>query len=247
MPHQTPKEKRMNYDEIAVLHYCKHPNIVSYFRSYIFQNECSIIMEYMEGGSLSEAVKKSDFEEDHIGFIAREVLKGISYLHANGLVHRDLKSANVMLSIKGDIKIIDFGLTVNIKKCRVHMVGSPFWMPPEMIQSKLHGFPSDIWSFAICMIEMMDKKPPHRKARIKAMFINATEGLAPYVNDHPKFSKDFKSFLKMCLIMDPEKRATADELSKDVFLKSAAPQKKMEKILRDIFLNNAFESSGFFL
>jgi serine/threonine protein kinase len=154
------------------------------------------------------------------------MLKAISYLHANKLVHRDLKSGNVMLSIKGDIKLsmfvcfclifvcffvfiyffsclVDFGLTVEISKCRVHMVGSPFWMPPEMIQSKpyvclfflmlfvsfffmfflficvfhyvclfmfvfyfvfcilfsffsfflnRHGFPADIWSFAICLI-----------------------------------------------------------------------------------------------
>jgi serine/threonine protein kinase len=73
MPHRTPKEKRMNIDEIAVLNYCNHPNVVQYYKSYIFEDEASVIMEYMEGGSLSEAVKKFAFSEAHIAYIAREV------------------------------------------------------------------------------------------------------------------------------------------------------------------------------
>ncbi len=59
----------------------------------------------MEGGSLSEAVKKYHFDESHVAYVAREVLQGIRYLHSNNIVHRDLKSANVMMTTKGDIKI----------------------------------------------------------------------------------------------------------------------------------------------
>lgn len=246
MPHTTPKEKRMNLDEIAVLNFCNHPNIVKYYRSYIFDNEASIIMEYMEGGSLSEAAKRFDFDESHIAFIAREICQGISYLHENKLVHRDLKSGNVMLSIKGDIKIIDFGLAISIDKCRVHMVGSPFWMPPEMIQSKPHGFPADVWSFAICLIEMADKKPPNRKARLKAMFTTGTVGLLPYLEES-KYSDLFKDFLRQCLQQDPSQRATAQDLLKHPFISKASPQKAMETVLREIFLSNAFENSGFFI
>jgi len=237
----------MNLDEIAVLKFCNHPNIVQYMNSYIFEDEVSVVMEYMEGGTLSEAVKRFTFNEDHIAYIARETLKGIQYLHSNNLVHRDLKSGNVMLTTKGELKLIDFGLAIEISKCRVHMVGSPFWMPPEMIQCKPHGFPADIWSFAICLIEMADKRPPNRKARIKSMFITATEGLIPYVQEQNHYSNLFKDLLHKCLEMDPSKRSTAEQLLSHPFIIQATTQVVMEDILRQIFLTRAFENSGMFL
>eukprot|EP01119_Soliformovum_irregulare_P019522 TRINITY_DN619_c0_g1_i1.p1 TRINITY_DN619_c0_g1~~TRINITY_DN619_c0_g1_i1.p1 ORF type:complete len:554 (+),score=199.42 TRINITY_DN619_c0_g1_i1:14-1675(+) len=247
MPFVTPKEKRMNLDEIAVLNYCNHPNIVKYHRSFVFEDETAVVMEYMEGGSLSEAVKTYSFEESHIAYVAQEMLNGIIYLHKNNLVHRDLKSANVMLTTRGDVKLIDFGLTVDISRCRLHMVGSPFWMPPEMVKSEPHGFPADIWSFAICLIEMADKKPPHRKARIKAMFLSATEGLMPYVEEQTKYSEDFKNFLEKCLQVDPTLRSTPEDLLKHKFLTMAASKKDMESVLKEIFITNAFENSGLFM
>jgi len=248
MPHKSVKEQRMNLDEVAVLYFCDHPNIVKYHHSYLYDDEIALIMEYLEGGSLSQACKRFTFTESHIAHIAREMLKGISYLHTNHLVHRDLKSANVMLSIKAEIKLIDFGLTVDASMCKVHMVGSPFWMPPEMIQNKPHGYPADIWSFAICLMEMADKKPPHRKSRVKAMFISGTEGLAPYVIERqPHYSQEFSDFLLLCLNMDPSQRATTEQLLQHPFLTKAATLKTMEGVLREIFLTVAFENSGLFI
>eukprot|EP01116_Phalansterium_solitarium_P003353 TRINITY_DN14171_c0_g1_i1.p1 TRINITY_DN14171_c0_g1~~TRINITY_DN14171_c0_g1_i1.p1 ORF type:complete len:613 (-),score=109.05 TRINITY_DN14171_c0_g1_i1:279-2117(-) len=246
VPHKTPKERRMNLDEIAILYFCNHPNIVSYRRAYIFEDEASIVMECMEGGSLSQAVKKYDFDESQIAYVAREVLNGISYLHSNQLVHRDLKSANIMMSTKGDVKLIDFGLTVDIDHCRLHMCGSPFWMPPEMIQAKPHGFPADIWSFAVCLIEMADKKPPNRKSRIKALYVSGSQGLAPYVDQQARYTEEFKDFLRLCLVIDPAQRATPKELLKHRFLSKAANRKAMEAALKDVFLTSTFEQSGLF-
>ncbi len=81
-----------------------------------------------------------------------------------------------------------------------------------MIKCEPHGFPADIWSYAICLMEMYDTKPPNRKARIQAMFITATEGLAGYVVEHEKYSNQFKEFLLLCLKMNPEERAKPEEL-----------------------------------
>jgi len=245
MPHVTEKEKRMNIDEISVLHHCNNPNIVKYYRSYIWENEIQVVMEFLEGGNLSEAVKKFRFDEQHIAYVGRDILKGIQYLHANNLVHRDLKSSNVMMSISAEIKLIDFGLTVDITRCvRPHMVGSPFWMPPEMIRSEPHGFPSDIWSFAVSLMEMADSEPPNRKSRIKSMFVVGSEGLIPFVQHHEKYSDLFKDFLVMCLQFDPTKRATPRELLTHPFIGKSSNQKTLQIILREIFLANAFEGSG---
>jgi len=244
MPHQTPKEKRMNFDEIAVLNFCRHPNIVQYFRTYIFNEEASVIMEFMEGGTLSEATKRYAFDENQIAYIAKEMLKGIQYLHEHNLIHRDLKSSNVMLSTSGEVKLIDFGLTVDASKCKVHMVGSPFWMPPEMIQCISHSFSADIWSFAISLIEMADKRPPSRKSRIKAMFLTATEGLEDFVREHTKYSQEFKDFLLLCLKMDPSERASPLFLLKHRFLAKAITQAEMKNVLREIFIATTIEQSG---
>jgi serine/threonine protein kinase len=140
LPHVTDKDKRNNYSEIAFLMTCEHPNIVKFLSAYEVKEEVWIVMEFLEGGTLNEAVKVHQFSEKHIAYVAREMLKGLKYLHAQGFVHRDLKSANVMMSIDGDIKLIDFGLCADVSEGeRVQMLGSPFWMPPEMIHRKPHG------------------------------------------------------------------------------------------------------------
>jgi serine/threonine protein kinase len=244
-PNRTPKEKRMNRDEIAVLHHCNHRNVVQFKRSYMWDQEMALVMEYMEGGSLSEACKKYPFEEGHIALVAREVLNGLSYLHSQNLVHRDMKSANIMMTTKGDVKLIDFGLTVHIDYCHTHMVGSPFWMPPEMIRNEPHGFPADIWSFAVCLIEMADQRPPNRKSRILSLYESGTIGLKPYVDAQEKYSEEFSDFLLRCLIVNPSERATPSELLKHPFIEQAYPKKQLEKALQQVVYSKIIDRTGF--
>lgn len=97
----------------------------------------------------------------------------------------------------------------------VHMVGSPFWMPPEMIQGKAHSNPVDIWSLAVSLIEMIMKKPPNRNSSVKAMYIVASQGLIPHINmleKKKKISSQLSQFLSGCLNMDPSQRSTATQL-----------------------------------
>merc|ERR1711959_42771 len=104
-------------------------------------------MEFLEGGTLSDACKARQFKEDELAFVAREMVRGVAYLHENNLAHRDIKSPNVMMSTSAEIKLIDFGLCRDLRDGpQTHMVGSPYWMPPEMIKKQPHGLPVDIWS-----------------------------------------------------------------------------------------------------
>jgi serine/threonine protein kinase len=142
LPHVTEKDKRNNWCEIGFLATCQHPNIVRFLSAWEMEDEVWIVMEFLDGGTLHEAIKVHQFSERHIAYIAREVLQALHYLHSNKLVHRDLKSANVMMSVDGEIKLIDFGLCADISEGeRTQMVGSPFWMPPEMIRREPHGCP----------------------------------------------------------------------------------------------------------
>jgi len=237
----TKKSKRTNFNEIGFLTFCKHPNIVKYFRAHLVDDEIWLVMEFMQGGTLSEAVEKYSFGETSVAYVAREMLSALEYLHKNNLVHRDLKSANVMLTVEGKIKLIDFGLCVDHTQRKLcHMAGSPFWMPPEMILSIPHGTPADIWSLGICLLELIIGTPPNRKSPIRAMFLAATEGIA--IPDIEKRSAEFLDFIARCLQIDQTKRATSSELLRHPFLLKADSQDTMKKILAQIFISNAINN-----
>jgi len=246
MDHKTKKQKSANFHEASILSFCHHPNIVKYLTCHEIRDELWVVMELMEGGTFEDAAKAWHFSESNIAYIARELLKGIAYMHANQLAHRDLKSANIMMSVRGEVKIIDLGLCADLSVgFPTHMVGSPFWMPPEMIQCKPHSYAVDIWSFAISLLEIANQRPPMIESAVKAMFTVGTEGVKELFVDPSKWSDVFKDFLGLCLKVDPEERATAEDLLGHPFIKLADTRANMENILRRIFLSNSLLNSGF--
>ncbi|EFA80301.1 putative protein serine/threonine kinase [Heterostelium album PN500] len=246
MPHITKRQIAQNFREASILSKCNHPNIVKLITCHVDKDQnLWLIMEFMEGGTFEEAAKAWKFNENNLAYVARELLKGLQYLHENGMVHRDLKSANIMMSVEGKVKLIDFGLCEDVSTgSPCHMVGSPFWMAPEMILGKPHNTPVDIWSFAISLLEMANQRPPMMESAVKAMFTVATEGSTGF--DEPDIWSDcFKEFLSLCLRLDPEERATAADLLKHPFIKKADTRDNMENILKKIFLTNSLMNSGF--
>ena len=103
LPHLSRKEKDCNLNEISFLSSLPHPTIVKYFTSYEAKGEILIVTEYLEGGPLSQA--KADYNEGNIAYAAREILRALQYLHGEMVVHRDLKSANIMFSVSGEVKL----------------------------------------------------------------------------------------------------------------------------------------------
>jgi len=241
VPHTNPKQMRKNFQEIRFLKYCHHPNIVEYIRSYLVKDEVWLVLEYMQGGTLSQAVKAHDFEEPEIAYIAKNVLAGVSFLHKNFLAHRDLKSGNIMLDFTGGVKLIDFGLCSDVSQGEVvHMVGSPFWMPPEMIKREPHGIAADIWSFAICIIELANGHPPCRISSIQAMFMAGTTGFPNPIEDRDgkPWSKQFRDFLSHCLEVNPAERWTAKQLLEHPWLKKTVSKEEIQQLFKTIFLAN---------
>lgn len=245
LPQTSEKLQLNNECEVAFLASCNNRNIVKFLDSWhvIDRDEMWIVTEYLEGGTLSEAVKDYQFSERHIAYIAREILKALKYLHSLGFVHRDLKSANVMMSMDGEIKLIDFGLCCDVNDGpRKQILGSPFWIPPEMIKGNYHSYPADIWSFAVCIIEMYMKKAPNSHSKLYALYTSSTKGLKSYIPSHA--SDDARDFLKKCLVIDQRKRATAEELLKHPFVTQPNLSVGIENVLRSIFVNNGLALSG---
>jgi len=248
LPHSTDREKQNNFCEIGFLKASYgHTNIVQYNKCWYVQadNEIWLVTEFMHGGTLSEAARVHIFVDRHVAYVAREVLYALKFLHSKNFAHRDLKSSNIMMSINGSIKLIDFGLCADFSAGpRVSMVGSPFWVPPEMIKKEPHSYKVDCWSLAVCLLELYLMAPPYSTSSgIKCMFMAATKGLLDQV---PKTaSPEAKAFFARSLEVDPNKRASAAELLEDPWTKRTGLSKGISEVLKDIFLTNTFSDLGF--
>jgi protein-serine/threonine kinase len=155
-------------------------------------------------------------------------------LHSHNIIHRDIKSDNVLLSSTGTLKLIDFGYCARLstnKLNRSTMVGTPYWMAPEVIKQKEYNHKVDIWSLGIMIIEMVEGEPPYlEEEQLKALYIIATTG-TPKLKNPDALSRDLKSFLFQCLEVDVEKRATTEQLQKHHFLGCAVPRLELVHLL----------------
>lgn len=227
-------KKALILTEILVLKQNKHPNVINYHDSYLVDsNQLWVVMEYMQFGPLTDLVTTLVLREGQIAVIVRETLKAIEFLHSNRIIHRDIKSDNILLGLTSakdnvEVKVIDFGFCAQLDHTdekRRTFAGSPYWLSPEIINrspSKAYGTKTDIWSLGILIIEMIEGAPPYLDmAPLKAIYLIATRG-KPAIN-YDKISPQLADFLDKCLCVDPEARATASELLKHKFLNCAEP------------------------
>ncbi|GIK00531.1 protein kinase [Aspergillus viridinutans] len=235
---RSQPRKELIVNEIIVMKDSQHANIVNFLDSFLQEqsNELWVVMEFMEGGALTDVIDNNPvIQEDQIATICAETCKGLAHLHGQNIIHRDIKSDNVLLDRAGHVKITDFGFCAKLtesKNKRATMVGTPYWMAPEVVKQKEYGPKVDCWSLGIMAIEMIESEPPYlNEEPLKALYLIATNG-TPRLKKPEKLSRELKSFLSVCLCVDVNSRATADELLDHDFLKTGCSLASLAELLR---------------
>merc|ERR1712137_1205802 len=204
------------------------------------------IMEFMQGGALKKMVTKVVLEELHISYIVKEVLEALVFIHKNFVAHRDIKSHNIMLTVQGDVKLVDFGLALDLRKVgAMHRVGSPLWMAPEVIRNEPQTCAFDIWSLGITILEMVNGEPPNADSKLRAMYCTSMGLTKPELKNPQAFSNNLLLFLQECLQVDPTMRPTAEDLLQHPWLENVCRRDVMKELITKVFLKAELTNMGF--
>ena len=209
--------------EINIMKQLSDPYIVNYYGNYLLQNELWIIMEYCGSGSVADlmSVCKECLTEEQIASIMCDTLKGLDYLHRNNKIHRDIKAGNILINDEGLAKLADFGVSGQLKDDdakRNTVIGTPYWMAPEVILEIGYGCEVDIWSLGITCIEMADSRPPLCNIHpMRALFAIPSKP-PPTLTSPEEWSDEFNSFIAACLVKDAADRPPAITLLEHPFV-----------------------------
>eukprot|EP01122_Echinamoeba_exundans_P012765 TRINITY_DN5421_c0_g1_i1.p1 TRINITY_DN5421_c0_g1~~TRINITY_DN5421_c0_g1_i1.p1 ORF type:complete len:1244 (+),score=206.12 TRINITY_DN5421_c0_g1_i1:107-3838(+) len=213
--------------EINVMKKCASPYIVRYYGNYLKGNVMWIVMEYCAYGSVNDVMNMTNrtLTEDQIASIAQHVLQGLAYMEANRKIHRDIKPHNILLNTKGEAKLADFGISRDMEaaELRKTVIGTPYYLAPEVINETGYDGRADIWALGISCIEMAEKDPPYADVHPMRVLFLVANNPAPKLTHPELWSAEFNDFVTKCLEVDRDRRPRAAQLLLHPFVRNADP------------------------
>ncbi|XP_034934829.1 serine/threonine-protein kinase mig-15 isoform X14 [Chelonus insularis] len=236
--------------EINVLKkYSNHRNIATYYGAFVKKSppgkddQLWLVMEYCGAGSVTDLVKSTkgqSLKEEWIAYISREILRGLSYLHSNKVIHRDIKGQNVLLTDNAEVKLVDFGVSAQLDRTigrRNTFIGTPYWMAPEVIAcdenpDATYDNRSDLWSLGITALEMAESQPPLCDLHpMRALFL-IPRNTPPRLKSK-KWAKKFHGFIETVLVKDYHQRPYTEQLLKHPFIRDQPTERQVRIQLKD--------------
>jgi len=229
------QEKDDALKESQVLSQLKHPYIVRYRENFLEDGWLCIVMDYCEGGDLSDKIKKTrqqgkSFPEEQIIRWFTQSILALKYIHDLHILHRDLKSGNFFLSKSGNCKMGDFGISKVLEStaaCAQTQIGTPYYLSPEICQGRPYAWGSDVWAMGCILFELCAKRVPFDGADLKGLIQRITKGPAPEVPGN--YSQSLTSLVRTCLARDPAARPPASDI-----LKMPLIQEMVRKMLGEV-------------
>lgn len=228
--------------EVRFMQGCISPYVIRYYgsaRSAVDGGEeLWIVMEYCGAGSVSDimAICDKPLTEDECAVVLKYILLGLKYLHSTNKIHRDIKAGNVLLNDAGEGKLADFGVSGQVSdtmRKRNTVIGTPFWMAPEVIQEEGYDFKADIWSLGITAIELAECRPPYANIHpMRAIFMIPSRP-PPKLSKPELWSEKFNDFIDKCLTKNPDNRASAVELLEHPFIKNARSSEILKSLIQE--------------
>ncbi|XP_076245850.1 STKc_myosinIII_N_like and MYSc_Myo21 domain-containing protein ninaC [Calliopsis andreniformis] len=235
----TAESQSLIIEEYRVLRdLATHPNLPEFYGVYRRRSgkkteydQIWFVMELCDGGPVMDLVcgliaMDKKMREEHIGYILREVIKAVCYLHENNVMHRDIRGSNILLTRDGEVKLVDFGLSRMIQGemgKRYTCVGSPCWIAPEVAMSKNsnpegYGNRADVWAIGITAIELTDGKPPFQDMHPTRALFQIVRNPPPNLYRPSNWSQNFNDFIAECLEKNPDNRPFMAEIAEHPFL-----------------------------
>eukprot|EP00008_Paramoeba_atlantica_P000444 CAMPEP_0201502992 /NCGR_PEP_ID=MMETSP0151_2-20130828/84425_1 /ASSEMBLY_ACC=CAM_ASM_000257 /TAXON_ID=200890 /ORGANISM="Paramoeba atlantica, Strain 621/1 / CCAP 1560/9" /LENGTH=682 /DNA_ID=CAMNT_0047896617 /DNA_START=42 /DNA_END=2090 /DNA_ORIENTATION=- len=230
-------------NEVMLMKKCKDKSIVSFKDSFLVGGVLWVVMELIDGEDLTNVLQVK-MGEPQMALIVREVIRALAHMHAMGVIHRDIKSDNVMVSVEtGAVKLTDFGFGAQVTQARGQrntMVGTTYWMAPEVIKSENYDYKCDIWSLGVMTIELVEKDPPYfNYPPMKALFMIIKHGL-PELKASSSISPEMRDFITRCTKRNPAERPTALELLKHPWILTASTPETLIPLVKQSRSFNAY-------
>uniref|UniRef100_A0A5S6LY17 non-specific serine/threonine protein kinase n=1 Tax=Xenopus tropicalis TaxID=8364 RepID=A0A5S6LY17_XENTR len=202
-----------------------------------------ILIEFCAGGAVDAVMLELEraLTEPQIRVVCKQTLEALVYLHESKIIHRDLKAGNILLTLDGDVKLADFGVSAKNTRTlqrRDSFIGTPYWMAPEVVmcetsKDRPYDFKADVWSLGVTLIEMAQIEPPHHELNPMRVLLKIAKSEPPTLAQPSRWSPEFNDYLKKCLEKNVDARWTTTQLLQHPFVSVVNSNKPLRELIAE--------------